>query len=219
MGTIICLKGFWTLNSFPNRDLSASISLLTNAPSGGVYNVSTTTSNDRLMVDFPAALPGSRLRYRGKADSGSAFVSLNPAYEGYFAVRVPGNVLPHIFDGSDLEDLAGGKRSGQFFSSWVSIRSRDVSGQILWGSIPHGDVILESTDAVTLELWLQAWCTMVLCTSKYTSNLETSLGTNGQKTLPLWVASTLPHCSRQCSLNLRRTLCIMFLHGQPLILH
>jgi len=76
---ILGLRGF-----FLSSPVKASISLTSVSNSGGAFNVTTTTSNGPLTVNFPASPVDFKLILGAKTSNSPVSVSLNPAYEGTF---------------------------------------------------------------------------------------------------------------------------------------
>ncbi|KAJ7263960.1 hypothetical protein C8J57DRAFT_1183375 [Mycena rebaudengoi] len=69
-----------------NNRIESSISLSTPQGTRGKFDVSATTSNGRLNVDFPSSPPDSALDLTARTSNAAVSVTLHEAYEGSFAL-------------------------------------------------------------------------------------------------------------------------------------
>jgi hypothetical protein len=130
------------LNSFFSSPVKASISLTSFSDVGGAFNVTTTTSNGPLAVDFPASPVDSKLTLGAKTSNSPVSLSLNPAYEGSFKLqtsswfKAEANVDKEVVDpsGKDrkrnvvIENTGRGSLSGSV--NWDGDKGHEVEGVV-----------------------------------------------------------------------------------------
>jgi hypothetical protein len=113
---------------------------------GGLFGVSTSTSNGRLSIDFPASPPDSILRFDGKTSNGEVAVSLNPAYEGSFVLKTS-NAKPQINFDENVADPSGRNRTR---SLNIKHQRRGVAlGGVFWDDaiVSKAGVFLHTSNA------------------------------------------------------------------------
>jgi len=130
------------LRIFLSSPVKASISLTSVSNSGGAFNVTTTTSNGPLTVNFPVSPFDSKLTLGAKTSNGPVSVSLNPAYEGTFnlhsssSFRAQGNVNKEVADPSGKDRkrnvVINNIGRGSLFGSvnWDGREGREVEGVV-----------------------------------------------------------------------------------------
>ncbi|KAF9558107.1 hypothetical protein CPC08DRAFT_724679 [Agrocybe pediades] len=136
--------------STSNGMVAASISLLATSKhnTGGSFTVSTTTTNGRLNVDFPASPVDSTLDYNARTSNGYATVSLNPAYEGTFNLYTS-NSSPKVEQRRSVEDPSGKKRQRTVHVKNGPIK-HVVSGDVSWGGKAEGKVVVSTSNSALL---------------------------------------------------------------------
>ncbi|KAF8161489.1 hypothetical protein B0H34DRAFT_747387 [Crassisporium funariophilum] len=137
-----------------NSPIESNISLLSSKGSGGVFDVSASTSNGRLHVNFPAAPVDSTLRFTGRTSNAPATALLNPAYEGRFSLQTS-RLGAVVNEHKGVEDPSGKKRKRIVQSTR---RGGALLGSVYWaddaGALKsQGEVILITSNArVALDL-------------------------------------------------------------------
>ncbi|KAF8161544.1 hypothetical protein B0H34DRAFT_857928 [Crassisporium funariophilum] len=114
-----------------NSPIESNISLLSSKGSGGVFDVSASTSNSRLHVNFPAAPMDSTLRFTGRTSNAPATAFLNPSYEGSFNLQTS-RLGAVVNDHKGVEDPSGKKRKR-------IVQSTQQGGDSLLGSVYWAD--------------------------------------------------------------------------------
>lgn len=110
--------------------MKASISLTSVSDVGGAFNVTTTTSNGPLAVDFPASPVDSKLTLSAKTSNSPAYVSLNPAYEGIFKLQTSPWFKAEVNVDKDVVDPSGKDRKRNVVIKDVVRGS--LSGSVNW---------------------------------------------------------------------------------------
>ena len=98
---------------------------------GGSFEVSTSTSNSQLTIDFPASPPDSILQFTGMTSNADVVVSLNPAYEGSFVLKTS-NAKPQINSDENVNDPSGRNRTRSFD---IKLQRKGVAlamGDVFW---------------------------------------------------------------------------------------
>jgi hypothetical protein len=122
--------------------MKASISLTSFSDVGGAFNITATTSNGPLAVDFPASPADSKLTLGAKTSNSPVSVSLNPAYEGTFKLqtsswfKAEANIDKEVVDpsGKDrkrnvvIENAGRESLSGRV--NWDGDEEREVEGVV-----------------------------------------------------------------------------------------
>jgi len=107
------------------------------------YEISTTTSNAGLEINFPDAPLDTRLKYQGKTTNGPVHASLHPAFEVFYKLLTTGREAPTVEHRPGIEDPTGKNRTRVVTGDRID---NEVSGKVLWGLYPRGEVALETTN-------------------------------------------------------------------------
>ena len=105
---------------------------------GGSFDVTTSTSNGRLDIGFPAAPPDSKLKFAGKTSNAGVSVSLNPAYEGSFLLQASNIFKPRINEDKNVVDPSGRNRKRSLHVKQA--RRKAVFGQVFWDDATEQEV-------------------------------------------------------------------------------
>ena len=116
--------------AFSLRPIETVLSLLSPGNTQGNFNVSTTSSNNRVKVDYDTSPVDSTLTHTLHTSNGPATVNLHRAYEGAFSVE-SSMVGPAIVDEDHAEDPSGRHRR-----RWIEIfevTKTKITGGMYWG--------------------------------------------------------------------------------------
>jgi len=136
--------------------IDADISLVSASGSGGLFGVTTTTSNDDLIIDFPSSPVDSQLDFVARTSNGLANIHLNPAYEGRFSLATSSVFRNSVLEHNDVVDPSGKKRRRQL--QYKQIRRGTLEGTVQWDGPrderkPNGAVVVRTSNApISLEL-------------------------------------------------------------------
>lgn len=127
--------------------ITSRISLISDKGLGGVFRVSSSTSNGRLDIDFPAAPPDSILEFGGTTSNAGVAVSLNPAYEGRFLLRTS-IAKPQINPDESVTDPSGRNRKRSLSINQDGRQA--IFGEVFWDDateLKAGTVFLRTSNA------------------------------------------------------------------------
>lgn len=110
--------------------IEADISLLSTPGSGGVFDVTTTTSNSDLNIKFPASPVNSHLEVMARTSNGLANIYLNPAYEGRFSLATTSVFRTSVREHEEVVDPTGRGRNRQL--QYKQIGRSTVEGTVQW---------------------------------------------------------------------------------------
>jgi len=146
-----------TLNAHSsNAAIDADISLVSASGSGGFFDITTTTSNSDLNIDFPASPVDSQLELEARTSNGLANIYLNPAYEGRFSLTTSSIFGNSINEHKDVVDPSGRKRRRQL--KYKQIGRGTLEGTVQWEGTrgerkPNGAVVVRTSNSpISLEL-------------------------------------------------------------------
>lgn len=136
--------------------IDADISLISTSGSGGVFDVTTTTSNSDLNIDFPASPVNSHLEVLARTSNGFANIYLNPAYEGRFSLATSSVFRTSVHEHKEVVDPSGRGRTRQL--QYKQIGRGTLEGTVQWqGSKseekPKGVVVVRTSNSpISLDL-------------------------------------------------------------------
>lgn len=119
--------------------VKSRISLISEEGTGGSFDVTTSTSNGPLDIEFPAAPPDSILNFGGKTSNAEASVSLNPAYEGSFFLHASNVFKPRINQDTTVVDPSGRNRK-RSLNIEQGKKKKIVSGEVFWDDATEQEV-------------------------------------------------------------------------------
>ncbi|KAF9047816.1 hypothetical protein BJ165DRAFT_1344818, partial [Panaeolus papilionaceus] len=131
------IKGaFHTTNSLTIKSTNgrvnvnvAAFSLTSDSKKGGEFDVTASTTNSKLDVQFPVQPLDSVLRFKGTTTNGQARLSLNPAFEGKFEGHTT-NAQGSVEVDHSVSDPSGKNRKRNV--SVVQTKNRNVYGSAYW---------------------------------------------------------------------------------------
>jgi len=136
--------------------IDADISLFSAFGTRGVFDVTTTTSNSDLNIDFPASPVNSHLKVLARTSNGVANIYLNPAYEGKFSLATSSTFRTSVHEYKDVVDPSGKGRYRKL--QYKKTGRGTVEGTVQWqgakgeGS-PNGVVVVRTSNApISLDL-------------------------------------------------------------------
>jgi len=136
--------------------IDADISLISTFGSGGVFDVTTTTSNSDLNIDFPASPVNSHLEVLARTSNGVANIYLNPAYEGKFSLATSSAFQTSVHEYKDVVDPSGKGRNRKV--QYKKTGRGTVEGTVQWQGAkgegkPNGVVVVRTSNApISLDL-------------------------------------------------------------------
>jgi hypothetical protein len=115
-----------------------------------LFDVTTTTSNSDLNIDFPASPVGSQLELLARTSNGLANIYLNPAYEGRFSLTTSSSFRNSVHEHKEVVDPSGRKRSRQI--KYKKMRRGTLEGTVQWEGPPgerkpNGAVVVRTSNS------------------------------------------------------------------------